>query len=70
MEREVPLWERLPEPTRRELSLKGVSREWFNLQSPRRRLTLLNLFVKIRGVGFWGHVEVVDLSSYSAKDQD
>ena len=70
MEREVPLWESLPEPTRRELTLKGLSREWFNHQSPRRRLTFLNLFVKIRGVGFWNHVETIDLSSYSGKDQD
>jgi len=52
----VPSWGMLPIYAQTELEDKGYSGDWFDRQSAECRLTILNLYVKLRGMHFWEHI--------------
>ena len=58
---QVPQWDQLPLLTQVELSSKGYDKSWFDTRSSNNsiRLTVLNLYVKLRGIqgkNFWNFV--------------
>jgi len=55
----VPLWDQLPSYAREELEAKAYSGDWFDRQIPETRLTILTLYVKLRGMQLWEHIRGV-----------
>lgn len=55
---EVPLWTELPDYAQRELAAGGWDAAWFttNAGDPTLRLTVLNLYVKLKGLSLWQFV--------------
>ena len=49
----VPQWSELPDYAQHELTPCGYDATWFSEQSPILRLTALNLYVKLKGLGLW-----------------
>ena len=51
----VPQWAELPDYAQSELAAAGYDAAWFTAQAelPILRLTVLNLYVKLRGIGLW-----------------
>ena len=56
MNKKVPFWDQLPGHAQRDLSVKGYGKLWFDKQKAPLRLTVLNLYVKLRGMNLWRHV--------------
>lgn len=56
----VPTWERVPEYAQKELELRGYDQTWFESNIDILRLTLLNLYVKLSGLGLWKFVQTQD----------
>ncbi len=62
---DVPKWESLPDYARQDLWMVDKNKEensariWFNKLAPAYRLTILNLYVKLKGMGFWQFVETL-----------
>ncbi len=54
----VPQWEQLPSLAQTELTSKGYDKSWFDARRGDNsiRLTVLNLYVKLRGLNLWNHV--------------
>lgn len=52
----VPLWFELPQETQTELAERGITSAWFDQQIEATRLTVLNLYVKLRGMHFLHYV--------------
>jgi len=52
----VPQWNQLPELARRELELKKYNESNFNQKNDIYRLSVLNLYVKLRGLNLWQYV--------------
>lgn len=54
----VPLWSQLPDYAQTELAACGCDAAWFERHASdgAMRLTVLNLYVKLRGLGLWSHV--------------
>lgn len=54
----VPRWEQLPDYAQAELAACGCDEAWFTRHGgdATMRLTVLNLYVKLRGLGLWRHV--------------
>jgi hypothetical protein len=63
MEQAVPRSTELPDDVRRELSAAGYGHEWFDAEGDRIRLTVLNLYVKLRGLDLWRFVGWRDSTS-------
>ncbi len=53
---DVPQWFQLPGLAKRELSAKGYTEAWFNDKNERQRLTVFNIYVKLRGLNLWSYV--------------
>lgn len=49
----VPGWNQLPVRTKADLERCGLNETWFNDHADDLRLTVLNLYVKLKGLGFW-----------------
>jgi hypothetical protein len=56
MPKPVPHWQQLPGYVRTDLTARGYGREWFDKQEDAIRLTVLNLYVKLRGMKLWQFV--------------
>lgn len=52
----VPQWAELPDYVQHELTPCGYDAAWFTAQAPVLRLTVLNLYVKLKGLGLWRFV--------------
>jgi hypothetical protein len=52
----VPRWSQLPAYAQSALASKGYDEEWFDGTDDARRLTALNLYVKLSGLGLWNYV--------------
>jgi hypothetical protein len=54
----VPQWAQLPDYAQRELAVCGYDAAWFasQAQAPIMRLTVLNLYVKLKGLDLWRYV--------------
>ena len=55
-EKPVPQWAQLPDYVQSELAASGYDAPWFAQQAPALRLTVLNLYVKLKGLGLWRFV--------------
>jgi hypothetical protein len=55
---QVPQWYNLPKYAQDDLGLspRNFNQSWFEKSSPELRLTVLNLYVKLRGLGLWKFV--------------
>jgi Domain of unknown function (DUF4157)/Transglycosylase SLT domain len=55
---QVPQWQNLPKYAQDDLGLspRNYNQGWFEKNSPELRLTVLNLYVKLKGLGLWRFV--------------
>src|SRR5271157_3194497 len=60
MNKNVPYWYQLPDESRKLLSSRHYHKDWFNEQEDTIRLTVLDLFVKLRGMDLWQYVLTKD----------
>jgi hypothetical protein len=56
MSKDVPRWKQLPDYARNELALRGYGGQWLDSRPDAIRLTVLNLYVKLRGMDLWKFV--------------
>lgn len=56
----VPTWEQLPAYAQRDLQKPGYTKEWFDRADDALRLTVLNLYVKLHGLGLWQYVQAAN----------
>jgi hypothetical protein len=54
--RAVPRWNALSEQAHKDLSPKNINEAWFDQQPDKIRLTVLNLYVKLKGMDLWQFV--------------
>ncbi|NIM95754.1 MAG: DUF4157 domain-containing protein [Anaerolineales bacterium] len=54
--RRVPFWDQLPAYVQTDLSRPGYDQKWFDARTARTRLTVLNLYVKLKGMKLWRYV--------------
>ena len=52
----VPQWNQLPELARKELETKNYTKNWFSNKNDIMRLTVFNIYVKLRGLNLWKYV--------------
>jgi hypothetical protein len=52
----VPRWNDLPAYARKDLAGSAYDQSWFDARDDRTRLTVLNLHVKLSGMGLWHYV--------------
>lgn len=52
----APPWGTLPEHARSDLAAGGFGKAWFEGHTEMHRQTVLNLYVKLKGMGFWHYV--------------
>jgi len=61
MSRSVPTWKQVPIYAQKALSVRGFGNPWFDAQTDRLRLTVLNLYVKLSGMrDLWRFVKQRD----------
>lgn len=53
----VPTWGTLPDTAKIELKPRGFDEKWFQDHPDKVRLSVLNLYVKLKAVGLWHFVE-------------
>ncbi len=58
MNKKAPYWQQLPDYVQGHLSTSNYGQGWFDKQSDLRRMTVLNLYVKLRGMRLWQFVNV------------
>lgn len=56
MAENVPFWGQLPDYVQRRLTVAGYHHSWFDTAPPVIRLTVLNISVKLSGMGLWHYV--------------
>jgi hypothetical protein len=54
--RAVPFWNHLPNYAQNDLIHPGYGKNWFEKKSDEVRLTVLNLYVKLKGMRLWNYV--------------
>lgn len=52
----VPEWYQLPDLAQTDLMARGYTQAWFEGKPPEVRLTVLNLYVKLKGMSLWDFV--------------
>lgn len=52
----IPDWANLPKYAQADLAARGYDEAWFASHEDRLRLTVLNLYVKMKGMGLWNLV--------------
>jgi hypothetical protein len=62
---QVPTWEHLPDYVQQALGSKGIKADWYDKTdtSDDLRVTLLTLYVKLKGLGFWEFVGTMEEST-------
>jgi hypothetical protein len=53
----VPTWDTLPGPAKVALEPRGFKKEWFESSHDDVRMSVLNLYVKLKALGLWHFVE-------------
>lgn len=52
----VPDWFQLPDHAQLDLSARGYTQTWYDSKPPNIRLTILNIYVKLKGLELWNFV--------------
>ena len=65
MDKKAPYWQQLPDYAQRYLSLSNYGQGCFDQQADSIRMTVLNLFVKLRGMHLWQFVTLRSTTSIS-----